>query len=200
MPDDFYGRLARRARELGARLIVDTHGAPLRAAALERPFLIRLNHLEAQELIGGDTGAEAAAHLLARQLIDRRLCDAAIVTLGERGAIVATAHGESEIRPPKVVVRSSVGAGDSFVAALTIGLARLWTLEDAARYGVAAAAATMTTEATELCHADVVDELFRPDRRGQSCRSSRVLTPIKPPLPRSAKIAPDRSDCAEWMR
>lgn len=158
IPDDFYARLAVRAREVGARLIVDTHGAPLREAALARPFLIRLNHLEAQELVGGD--ADSAAHLLARELIARKLCEAAIVTLGDRGAIVASAHGETEIRPPKVTVRSSVGAGDSFVAALMVGLSRLWTLEDAARYGVAAAAATVTTEATALCSREMVDRFF----------------------------------------
>ena len=70
------------------------------------------------------------------------MAEAAIVTLGERGAIVATVDGEIEIRPPKVTVRSTVGAGDSFVGALTLGLARGWPLEIASRYGVAAAAAT----------------------------------------------------------
>lgn len=158
MPDDFYGRLVRRAREAGTKVVVDTHGAPLRAAAAERPYLIRLNHLEAQELLGGD--ADWAAHQFARELVDRQLTETAIVTLGERGAIVATRDDQVEIRPPLVQVRSSVGAGDSFVAALTFGLASGWPVEEAARYGVAAAAATMTTEATELCHRDTVNAFF----------------------------------------
>lgn len=158
MPVDFYARITRRTRELGAKLIIDAHGEPLRLAAAERPYIIRLNHLEAQELVGGD--ADVAAHQLARQLIDRQLAEAAIVTLGERGAIVATAGGEIEIRPPHVAVRSSVGAGDSFVAALTFGLANGWALDEAARYGVAAAAAAVTTEATELCKRDTVNAFF----------------------------------------
>ncbi|MEP7239569.1 MAG: 1-phosphofructokinase family hexose kinase [Devosia sp.] len=166
VPDDFYARLARRTRDLGGKLVIDTHGAPLRAAAVERPFLIRLNHLEAQELLGGDT--EAAAHTLGRQLVDNGLCEAAIVTIGADGAIVTLAGRQIEIRPPKVDVRSSVGAGDSFVAALTFGLANGWPLEEAARYGVAAAAAAVTTEATELCKRDTVEAFF--GRMGGSLR------------------------------
>jgi 6-phosphofructokinase 2 len=158
VPDDFYARLARRTRELGGKFIVDTHGAPLRAAVTEHPFLVRLNHLEAQELLGGE--AESAAHALALQLVDRKLAEVAIVTLGERGALVATSQGQIEIRPPKVEVRSGVGAGDSFVAALVFGLASGWPIEDAARYGVAAAAAAVTTEATELCKRETVDAFY----------------------------------------
>lgn len=157
-PEDFYARLARCTRALGGRFIIDSHGGALRAATEERPYLVRLNHLEAQELVGGEP--DAAAHGLAQQLIARHLAEVAIVTLGERGAIVATGARQIEIRPPQVAVKSGVGAGDSFVAALVFGLANGWPLDDAARYGVAAAAAAVTTEATELCKRETVDAFF----------------------------------------
>ena len=35
VPEQFYAALAARVRALGAKLIIDTHGAPLRAAASE---------------------------------------------------------------------------------------------------------------------------------------------------------------------
>ena len=56
--------------------------------------------------------------------------------------------------------RDATSGGDSFVAALTVGLARGWPLKTAARYGVAAAAAAVTTEATELCKRETVDRFF----------------------------------------
>jgi 6-phosphofructokinase 2 len=83
------------------------------------------------ELLGGS--ADTAAHTLASELVDRGLTEAAIVTIGERGAIVATRESRLEIRPPRVKVRSGAGAGDSLVAALVFGLASGWTIEDAAR-------------------------------------------------------------------
>lgn len=155
---DFYGRLADLARGHGAALILDTHGEALRATIAFRPFLIRLNHFEAQELVGG--AADAAAHLLAADLIARAAAEVVIITVGDQGAIVRTADSEIQIRPPKVAVRSTVGAGDSFVAALTLGLSRGWPLAEAARYGVAAAASAVTSEATDLCSVDAVNRYF----------------------------------------
>lgn len=158
VPVDFYGRLAACTRSLGARFVIDTHGEALRAAARERPFLIRLNHLEAQELVGGD--ADRAAHSLARDLVEGGFAEVAIVALGDRGAILSTVQGQTEIRPPLVKMKSGVGAGDSFVGALVFALASGWSLENAARYGVAAAASAVTTEATELCRREDVDAFY----------------------------------------
>lgn len=158
VPEDFYARLAARTRRLGGKFIIDTHGSALRAAALERPFLIRLNHLEAQELVGGD--ADRAAHSLARDLVEDGYTETAIVALGERGAVLSTAAGQIEIRPPKVEMVSGVGAGDSFVGALVYALANGWSIEEAARYGVAAAASAVTTEATELCRRRDVEAFY----------------------------------------
>ena len=154
-----YADLARMTRERGGKFIIDTHGPALKAATEARPYLVRLNHLEAQELLGGD--ADVAAHTLARALVRQGLAEIAIVTLGERGAIVASHDEEFELTPPRVTVRSSVGAGDSFVAALTLGLARQWPLREAARFAVAAAAAAVTSEATELCKRPDVERNYR---------------------------------------
>jgi len=158
MPDHFYAALAARVRTLGAKLIIDTHGPALREAASERPYLIRLNHLEAQELVGGD--ADRAAHSLARDLVEGGYTETAIVSIGERGAILSTAKGQLEIAPPKVQMRSGVGAGDSFVGALAFALASGWTIENATRYGVAAAASAVTTNATELCRRADVEAFY----------------------------------------
>jgi 6-phosphofructokinase 2 len=159
VPTDFYGRIARSARKAGAALILDTSGNALTAALAERPYCVRINHHEARELVGGDDPIEAA-DALARQLVNRKSCEIAVITIGDQGAIVASKEGIDRITPPHVEVRSTVGAGDSFVAALTLGLSRRWPLEKAARYGVAAAAAAVTTEATELCKRTDVERYF----------------------------------------
>jgi 6-phosphofructokinase 2 len=158
LPIDFYGRLAEIARANGSKLILDTHGDALREALPYRPWLIRLNHHEAQELVGGDE--DRAAHELARELVQRGSAEIAIVALGERGAFLVSADHSIEIAPPHMEVRSMVGAGDSFVGALTLGLSRGWPIDEATRYGVAAAAAAVTTEATQLCEAATVEAIF----------------------------------------
>lgn len=150
VPRDIYATLARISRESGARFVLDTSGPALTAAFAERPFMVRFNHLEAHELVGGDD-AKAAALTLARDVIARGAAEVAIATVDEDGAFVATRERRFFVRPPAVEVRSAVGAGDSFVGAMVLRLAQGWPLEDACRFGAAAAASAVTTEATELC-------------------------------------------------
>lgn len=160
LPKDIYATLARLTRENGALFVLDTSGAALTAAFAERPYIVRFNHLEAQELVGGDD-AKAAALTLARDVVARGAAKIAIATVAEEGAFVVTAGKSFYVRPPKVKVRSTVGAGDSFVGAMVLRLAEGWSLEDACRFGAAAATSAVTTEATELCRRDDTENYFR---------------------------------------
>lgn len=160
LPVDFYARLARLARDAGAKFIIDAAGPSLSAALVEHPYLIRLNHLEAQELIGGGD-PQATAHRMTEELLLGGAAEVVIVTVAEGGAIVAARDTRLHIHPPAVQIVSTVGAGDSFVGALVLALARGWSLEDACRYGVAAAASAVTTPATELCEAAATERYYR---------------------------------------
>ncbi|GAB1362137.1 hypothetical protein MASR1M32_13730 [Rhodobacter sp.] len=59
-------------------------------------------------------------------------------------------------------MRSTVGAGDSFVAALVLAMARGRDDAEALAMGAAAAAAAVMTDATQLCRPEDVMRL-RPD-------------------------------------
>jgi 6-phosphofructokinase 2 len=158
LPVDFYARVIGEVRKRGARVILDTSQPALSAALRARPYCVRINHLEAQELVGGE--AVPAAEALARRLVAEGTAELAIITAGDEGAFVATAQSVVKVAPPRVKVKSTVGAGDSFVAALTLGLARGWPIEKAARYGVAAAASAVSTDATELCKRTDTDRYY----------------------------------------
>jgi 6-phosphofructokinase 2 len=62
--------------------------------------------------------------------------------------------------PIQVPVQSAVGAGDSMVAAIALGLVRGLPLLDAVRFGMAAGAATLMTPGTELCRRADVERLY----------------------------------------
>ncbi len=156
LPDDFAARLCRAAQGKGARLILDTSGPALAHAA--RPdscaHVLRMDRHEAAELLGRTRIDLSAAEELARDLVARRACNAAIVTVGGDGAVGATAEGAWHVRPPKVEVTSSTGAGDSFVAGLTARLAEGRAFPEALAFAAAAAASAVQTDATELCSAE----------------------------------------------
>ena len=82
------------------------------------------------------------------------------MTMGHDGAVLARANGVLRLPALKVEVRSAVGAGDSFLAAMTLALALGETPETAFRCGMAAGAAAVLMPGTELCKRGEVDRLF----------------------------------------
>lgn len=157
--EDFYARLGDLVRWHNARLILDTHGAALKRGLAGRPFLIRLNQLEAEEL-ATETSASGSPADIAAQLVGSGATEVAVFAMGERGSLVTTRDCQFTIAPPEVTVHSMVGAGDSYVAALTLALAQGWSLESANRFGVAAAASAVTREATQLCERTTSERFY----------------------------------------
>ncbi len=98
--------------------------------------------------------------LLAAQALSRRFGVAA-VTLGERGAVVSGPDGTVVARPPTVKAEDDVGAGDVFSAALGVALINSGRIDGAARFAVAAAAASTRFAGPHPIPPDLVRRLER---------------------------------------
>jgi 6-phosphofructokinase 2 len=160
LADDFYADIARIVRRNKARLILDTSGPALLSSLTSDVFLVKPDQVEAQAL-AREMGLDPDdLDGLAHALVKRRGVEVAIITLGPDGALLATKDQAVQFRPPKVKVVSKVGAGDSFIGALSFALASGWPVERACAYGVAAAAAAVTTGGTELARQKDVERLF----------------------------------------
>jgi 1-phosphofructokinase len=163
---DWYATLTQALHETSCRVAVDTSGEPLRAVvtgpAGARPDLVKPNAEELAEALGLDAvGAdprEVAGH--ARTLVQHGTA-AALVTLGEEGALLVTAEGAWLATPPPTVPRSTVGAGDSALAGYLLAdldaASPSERLRLAVAYGSAAAALPGTTMPTpRQVHPDAV--------------------------------------------
>jgi len=60
-----------------------------------------------------------------------------------------------------VEARSTVGAGDSTLAGIVLGLSRGLPLRDAVRFGMAAGAAALLGSGTQLCRRSDVERLCK---------------------------------------
>lgn len=159
-PDDFYARAVQRARQRGVRAVVDASAAALAAAVEAAPHIIKPSGRELRELAvtlglaprGIATEQVEVDQLVAfaQQLIARTGTAIVALTLGAQGAVVVTADVVLRLSSPAVEVRSTVGAGDSFLGAMVLRLAQGHDLAAAARAGVAAGAATASMPGTEL--------------------------------------------------
>jgi len=83
------------------------------------------------------------------------------VTLGAEGALLATAQGVLRMPAMDVPMQSSVGAGDAFLAAATLTLARGGTPMDALAWGTAAGAAVVACAGTARLRQSDVDARYR---------------------------------------
>ncbi len=74
---------------------------------------------------------------------------AVVVTLGKAGAVYADGKDTDHVPSPEVEVVDTTGAGDAFVGALAVRLARGGSLENAVSYAVRAGAAAVTREGAQ---------------------------------------------------
>jgi len=160
VPDTFYAEVAHRARERGARVVLDTSGDALRHAVDAGVYLVKPNLRELQSLAGGELGDEDAQVDAARELIAAGKTEAVVLSLGAAGVLAVSENWTERLRSPSVTVKSTVGAGDSMVAGIAYGLLNDWELRDTVMMGIAAGTAAAMTPASELCYADDARRLF----------------------------------------
>lgn len=158
-PADTYCRLIDLVRRRGAIAILDTRDQALMEGVKAKPYMIKPNQSEASTLLGRKIETlEDTAHAC-RDFIKQGI-KIAIISLGKEGAVMSCEEGTFKASPPKVKVESAVGAGDSLVAGVCMGLEKKMPIEDCLRLGVAAGTATATTPGTALCKKEVVDAVF----------------------------------------
>jgi 6-phosphofructokinase 2 len=159
VPDDFYARVARIAKQRGARMMLDTSGRALAAAVAEGVDLIKPNLREMRELAGCEPSNATEWEAAARALVDGGKVGVIALTMGHLGAVLVTPDQVLRAQPLPITPVSAVGAGDSFLGALIWRLAAGADLGESFRQGVAAGAAALLNPGTELCRPDDVKRL-----------------------------------------
>jgi 6-phosphofructokinase 2 len=142
VPEDIYARLARSALDAGV-------------------FLVKPSLGELRELAGRPLANEAEWREAALEIVRDGRAQAVVLTLGELGALLASEHAVLRARALPVPVSSAIGAGDSLVGALVWALDRDAPLEEAFRYGLAAASASLMHAGTGLCRKEDIERLYR---------------------------------------
>jgi len=144
-----YRRLIEIALAKGARVMLDTSGEGLRQGITSGPTFIKPNRTELAELAGTDLPDIASIVRFGRTLLDR--VKVVLVSLGAEGMAYVSAERVLVARPPRVEVKSTVGAGDCAVAGFVHSLLGNKPVEDSLRLAVAAGSAATMCPGTGLC-------------------------------------------------
>ncbi len=152
---DLYVRLKALAAPHGTQMALDTSGEALAVAMaaggwdLVKPSLGEFESLTGARFPDADPDAIGESAL---QLVRNGAAARIVVSMGHRGALMATAAGYRFCAALPVEAHSAVGAGDSFVAAMVDVLARGGDDADAFRAGMAAGTAAVLTPGSNLAH------------------------------------------------
>ena len=160
VPLNIYAQLAKIAKSLNAKFVVDTSGEPLKHAADEGVYLLKPNLGELASLAGKKELNPDEVQDKAKEIIAKGKCDVMVVSMGAAGAMLVTKEINQMITPPSVKRKSTVGAGDSMVAGIVYYLSQGKNLRDAVQYGVACGTAATMNPGTELCRKGDADRLY----------------------------------------
>ena len=160
-PADAYAHIARSCRRRKQHFVLDTSGGALKAALGNGMTLIKPSLGELESLLGRAITDPREQEHEAMELVRAGAAEMIVVSLGAAGAILASPRGVLRMAAPQVPIRSAVGAGDSFVAAMTLGLSRGLAPEDAFARGIAAGSAAVMRYGTAHPQRADVEELYR---------------------------------------
>ncbi len=159
IPDDIYRRLIMEAKNSGMKTALDSDGKWLKEGIKGKPDVVKPNVREAEELLETKLADEAAIIQAAKTIADQGI-GVAVVSRGKDGLIAVAGGRVVKAVPPQVEIRSTVGAGDSAVAALVLKLSQGYGIDEACRWAVAAGTAATLTPGTELCRREDVEKFL----------------------------------------
>lgn len=159
LPDFTYSSILERIRDRGILTFVDTSGESLLSCLPCKPFLIKPNRQELEELFSTKIELHTDVVKYAARLQELGARNV-LVSLDSEGALLLCEDGRTFYREaPTGVAVNTVGAGDSMLAGFIYGWQLTGDYEKAFRYGIASGSASAFSEG--LASGEDILSLFR---------------------------------------
>lgn len=159
--EDFYARVSKIAQSINCLFVLDTSGKPLNhALSTGGIYLFKPSLQELEEFTGQILANESAQIQAANALIRTGQVKIVVLSLGSDGALLVSEEGALKAQSIPVTPVSTVGAGDSVVGGMVWALDNGMNIEQALRYGIASAAATITNPHGEMGRAADIHALI----------------------------------------
>lgn len=158
-PADTYKTWITRCREMGAKVFLDADGAAMKKGLEALPYLVKPNEQELARILGRKLPNLDAILDGAKELVARGI-ENVVVSMGSLGALYVTREKSIHAQGLKVPVGSTVGAGDSVVAAMAVAEILGLPLEEAARLSTATGAANVMCSGSQAAEYAVIQRLM----------------------------------------
>ena len=159
LPDDIYSRILERLKDKGVRIVVDATGDLLVNCLKYKPFLIKPNNFELEQIFNTKLHSREDIIKCAFRLKEMGAVNV-LVSMGKDGAILVDEQDVvHDMVAPDGKVVNTVGAGDSMVAGFLAGLYEKNDYEYAFKLSVATGSASAFSE--DLATKEEVHKVYR---------------------------------------
>lgn len=156
---NLYAQLIHSFKQQGIKVALDSDNEPLKLGIKEKPYLIKPNSHEFARLVGFEPKTEKEYVSAGRELIKQGL-EMVIISRGPDGLLVLDGKDAFQIISPKVEVKSTIGSGDSALAAFILGLENGKGLDECGAMAAAAGAGTAMSDGVELVSKEDYEKLL----------------------------------------
>ncbi len=144
-------------KEKGAKILLDSRSMRLSEIKKIRPYLIKPNEDEFEALLGhgalrDDRIRDSLKHLCSEY------AECVLLTLGKRGAYLASGDGIYRASVPSCEVRSTTGAGDASVAGFLAACVNGCSMDECLRSSMAYAVSACMTDGTAAPKKEKISE------------------------------------------
>lgn len=143
-----YREIIEEVKQKGTKVILDVDGDLFAEGIKAGPYVVKPNIHELEKALNINIKDNNDIIKAAREIIGYGVKIVA-VSLGSEGSIFVTDEKILLAKGIKVEVKSTVGAGDSMVAAIAVAIEKEYSLEDTLKLAAAVSTANVMTEGTQ---------------------------------------------------
>ena len=159
-PADTYRRWIETFHTLGAKVILDADGTAMAEGVKAAPDLVKPNETELARLLGRPLDTEEACFSAGKELLAMGISNV-VISLGGDGGLFLWADAAYRAEGLQVPVQSTVGAGDSVVAAMAYGMEKNLPREEIIPLAMAMGAASVMQSGSQAPDMESVQTLSK---------------------------------------
>jgi len=143
-----YGDIIRDIKTKGGKAILDAEGELLMEGIKAGPYMVKPNIDELEKAFHISINSQEQVIETAKKILEYGV-KYVVISQGSEGSLFISNDKVAKVKGIKVEVKSTVGAGDSMVAALAVAVQQEYSFEEAMKLACATSTANVMTEGTQ---------------------------------------------------